>query len=133
MNIDYINTLYPDAKNTNPKLYIQSLETLISVLEEKIEMLESSVTNNEKNINEYQKLFDEFHKLFDEAMTLLEKRRIEMYGDDENDGELIKAFQDGFQQAIQQGATYDNPLGDGYITSDGVDKRTGEKINEKTH
>ena len=127
MNIDYINTLYPDAKNKNPELYIKSLETLIGVLEEKNEMLESCIFSNEKHLAEYKELFDT-------AMTEMKKRRVEMYGDDENDGELMKAFQDGFQQAIQQGATYDNPLGDGYITADGIDKRTGEKVDEqKTH
>lgn len=94
MNIDYINTLYPDAKNKNPKLYIQSLETVISVLEEKIEMLESCIFNNEKHIAEYKQLFDE-------SMRLLERNRIEMYGDDENDGRLIKEFQDGMQQGIE--------------------------------
>jgi len=105
MDIKYINSLYPDAKNKNPELYMQSLETLISILEEKIEMLESCVTNNEKNMAEHKKLFDE-------AMKLLEVRRVEMYGDDENDGELIKSFQDGMQQGIQ------------------IVKET---INEKTH
>jgi HEPN domain-containing protein len=94
MNIDYINTLYPDAKTKNPELYIQSLETLIGVLEEKIEMLESCIFNNEKHIAEYKQLFDE-------SMRLLERNRIEMYGDDENDGELIKKFSDGMQQGIQ--------------------------------
>jgi len=74
--------------------YIQSLETLIGVLEEKIEMLESCIFNNEKHIAEYKQLFDE-------SMRILERNRIEMYGDDENDGELIKKFSDGLQQGIQ--------------------------------
>jgi len=94
MNIDYINTLYPDAKNKNPELYIESLETLVSYFEEKIEMLESCIFNNEKHIAEYKQLFDE-------SMRILERNRIEMYGDDENDGELIKKFSDGLQQGIQ--------------------------------
>ena len=94
MNIDYINTLYPDAKTKNPELYIQSLETLIGFLEEKIEMLESCIFNNEKHIAEYKQLFDE-------SMRILERNRIEMYGDDKNDGRLLKEFEDGMQKGIQ--------------------------------
>ena len=105
MNIDYINNLYPDAKNKNPELYIQSLETVISVLEEKNEMLESCIFNNEKQLAMYKQLFDE-------SMTLLERNRIEMYGDDENDGELIKTYREGLQKGSEI---------------------TKEVINEKTH
>lgn len=94
MNIDYINTLYPDAKNKNPKLYIQSLETVISVLEEKIEMLESCIFNNEKHIATYKELFDE-------SMRLLERNRIEMYGDDENDGQLIETYRKGMHKGSE--------------------------------
>ena len=46
--------------------------------------------------------------------------------DQDIEDQLHDAFSEGFQQAIMQGASYENPTGDGYHTHEGIDRRTGK-------
>ena len=110
MNLIELNKIIGEStKEKYPNLYVEMLEKHIDKLDEWIQKTET-----------FAKRWEELSKDW-EALYKKSQQQVE------------EAFNDGFKQAIQQGATYDNPLGDGYITADGIDRRTGEKINEKTH
>jgi len=98
-----------------------SLSEKIKVAQYEIDELQEYVSNLRYKQNKAQgRLFKLMFKGLQENL-----KNPKTYEKDIDD-QLHDAFTEGFQQAIMQGSTYENPTGDGYYTHEGIDRRTGK-------